>query len=70
LWIRQIRAIHRALKIAPDTSSFGGNRMRSLVLVIAVAVVCSGCMATTANSPISGAKAGDGNVKRTQFIEI
>jgi hypothetical protein len=44
--------------------------MRSLVLVIAVAVVRSGCMATTKQVPISGAKAGDGNVKRTQFIEI
>ena len=44
--------------------------MRSLVLVVAVAVMCSGCMATTKQVPISGAKAGDGNVKRTQFIEI
>jgi uncharacterized protein YceK len=42
--------------------------MRSLVLVIAVAVMCSGCMATP--SHFSGAKLGDGNVKRTQFIEI
>jgi hypothetical protein len=44
--------------------------MRSLLLVLAMALVCSGCMCTTAKSPISGAKAGDGNVKRTQFIEI
>jgi hypothetical protein len=44
--------------------------MRSLVLVVAVALACSGCMATTVTAPISGAKAGDGNVKRTQFIEI
>jgi hypothetical protein len=39
------------------------------VLVIAVAVACSGCMAT-AKAPLSSAKAGDGIVKRTKFIEI
>ena len=44
--------------------------MRSLVLVIAVALACSGCMATSAKPALSGAKAGDGNMKRTQFIEI
>jgi LEA14-like dessication related protein len=44
--------------------------MRSLVLVIAVALACSGCMASSAKPDLSGAKAGDGHVKRTQFIEI
>ncbi len=67
---RWAAAIHRPLEIAADTSAFGGNRMRSLVLVIAVALACSGCMATSTKPAISGAKAGDGNIKRTQFIEI
>jgi len=44
--------------------------MRSLVLVIAVALACSGCMTTSSKPVLSVAKAGDGNMKRTQFIEI
>jgi hypothetical protein len=44
--------------------------MRSRVLLFAVALVCSGCMSTTIEPTISGAKAGDGNVKPTQLIEI
>jgi uncharacterized protein YceK len=44
--------------------------MRSLVLVIAVALACSGCMTTSSKPALSGAKAGDGNMKRTQFIEV
>lgn len=44
--------------------------MRSRVLLVAVVLVCSGCMSTTIKPPISGAKVVDGNVKPTQFIEI
>ena len=40
------------------------------VLLLAVALVCSGCMSTTIKPAISGAKAGDGNVNPTKFIEI
>ena len=39
------------------------------VLLLAVALMCSGCMSTI-KPAISGAKAGDGNVKPTKFIEI
>lgn len=44
--------------------------MRSLALVIALALTCSGCMATPTKPALSGAKIGDGNIKRTQLIEI
>ena len=40
------------------------------VLLLAVTLMCSGCMSTTIKQAISGAKAGDGNVKLTKFIEI
>ena len=40
------------------------------VLLLAVALMCSGCMSTTIKPAIGGAKAGDGNVKPTKFIEI
>ena len=65
-----IFAIYRPLKVAPDSLSFGGTLMRSRLLLLAVALVCSGRMSTTIKPAISGAKAGDGNVTPTRFIEI
>ena len=44
--------------------------MRSLVIALTVALVCSGCTCTNTKPAISGAKAGDGNIKRTHLIEI
>jgi hypothetical protein len=44
--------------------------MRSRVLILAVAVVYSGCMSTTIKSAVSGAKTDDGYLKRTHLIEI
>ena len=40
------------------------------VLLLAVALMCSGCMSTTIKPSIDGAKAGDGNVESTKFIGI
>jgi hypothetical protein len=40
------------------------------ILLLVVALLCSGCMSTTIKPAISGAKAGDENVKPTKFIEI
>ena len=65
-----IFAIHRPLKVAPDSLSFGETLMRSRMLLLAVALLCSGCMSTTIKPAISGVKSGDGNVKPTLFIEI
>jgi len=61
-------AIHLPLKVAPDSFSFGGTRIS--VLGLAAALMCSGCMSTTTKPSIDGAKAGDGNVESTKFIEI
>ena len=46
------------------------GEMRMRVILLAVALMCSGCMSTTIKPAISGAKAGDGNVNPTKFIEI
>lgn len=42
--------------------------MRSRLLIIALALVCSGCMSNTIKPAVSGAKSDDGNLKsRSEF---